>query len=198
MPPYAAKDFSTLLGMEGFSDYTLNTHFTLYKGYVKNTNLLLEILDQYMKEGKENTPQYAEIKRRVMWEFDGMRLHEDYFSNLGGKNASLDQNSPLYKRIVQDFGSYDRWKQDFVNTGAMRGIGWVVLYRDPVHERLMNTWISEHDKGHMAGGTPILIMDVWEHAYMLDYGLDRLSYIEAFFKNINWDVVSKRFSGSDE
>lgn len=190
---YKAKDFSNLLGMPGFSDYALNTHFTLYQGYVKNTNLLLSILDQYDKEGQLKSPQYQEIKRRLMWEFDGMRLHELYFSNLGGNKTAPNANSDLYNQILKDFGSFEEWKKDFIATGGLRGIGWAILYFDPVRGRLVNAWVGEHDIGHMAGGNPIVIMDVWEHAYMLDYGIDRPAYIEAFFKNIQWPVVENRF-----
>ena len=191
---YTAKDFSHLKGMPGFSDQTLDMHFKLYQGYVKNTNLLLSILDQYRHDQKEKTPQFGAIKRRLGFEFDGMRLHELYFSNLGGKETKLASNSPLYRRIVQDFGSVEAWKEDFINTGLMRGIGWVILYLDPVKKRLLNMWISEHQDNHIAGGNPLLIMDVWEHAYLLDYGLDRKGYIEAFWSNIDWDVVSSRYA----
>jgi Fe-Mn family superoxide dismutase len=191
--PYKAKDFSHLLGMKGISDNTLNTHFKLYQGYVTNLNLLISLLNQYAAEGKQKSPQFQEIKRRLGWEFDGVQLHELYFSNLGGKNSQLDQNSSLAQRIANDFGNFDTWKKDFVDTGMLRGIGWVVLYQDPIEGRLINTWIGEHDIGHLAGGKPILIMDVWEHAYMLDYNIDRMAYITAFFENINWDVVTKRF-----
>ncbi len=193
LQPYTARDFSYLLGMPGFTDDALDLHFKLYQGYVKNTNLLLSILQQYAKEGKERTPQFAEIKRRVGWEFDGMRLHEYYFSNLGGKGSKLNPKGSLYSRIVQDFGSYDAWKKDYMSTGVMRGIGWVVLYFDPIHGRLINTWVGEHNVGNLAGATPILIMDVWEHAYILDYGLDRMDYIRSFFDNIDWGVVEKRY-----
>jgi Fe-Mn family superoxide dismutase len=178
--------------MPGFSDKALQTHFKLYQGYVTNTNLLTDILATLTTEGKNRTPLYGEIKRRFGWEFDGMRLHELYFENLGGK-GTLDASSPLYTKLVSDFGSYDKWKADFVATGAMRGIGWAVLYLDPLSGRLFNTWINEHDVGHLAGGKPILIMDVFEHAYMIDYLLDRAGYIEAFFNNINWETVHKRF-----
>ncbi len=193
LAPYKAKDYTYLIGMAGFSDYALNTHFTLYQGYVKNVNLLLDILKQYDSDGSEKTPQYQEIKRRLMWEFDGMRLHELYFNNLGGKNSTFDRNSPLYQQIVSDFGSYEAWKKDFVATGGLRGIGWVVLYHDPISGRLINAWVGEHDVGNMASGNPILIMDVWEHAYMLDYGIDRMGYIDAFFNNIDWKVVANRY-----
>jgi Fe-Mn family superoxide dismutase len=195
VPPvgYQPKDYSSLLGMPGFSDKALQTHFKLYQGYVTNTNLLLDTLTALTASGKSRSPAYAEIKRRFGWEFDGMRLHECYFDNLGGKGA-VDTSSPLYAQLVTDFGGYDQWKADFISTGAMRGIGWAVLYLDPQSGRLFNTWINEHDVGHLAGGKPILIMDVFEHAYMIDYLLDRAAYIEAFFKNINWDTVNKRFA----
>jgi len=193
---YEAKDFSYLLGNSKISDKTLSAHFKLYQGYVKNTNLLLEILKNCMKEGQDRTPQCAEIRRRLGFEFDGMRLHEYYFSNLGGSKTKIDTQGPLYKRIVQDFGSYDAWEKDFKATGAMRGVGWAILYLDPAQGRLVNVWIDDHQNGHFAAANPILIMDIWEHAYMLDYGIDRGSYIDAFMKDINWDVVQKRFPDS--
>jgi Fe-Mn family superoxide dismutase len=190
---YKAKDYSSLLGMPGFSDKALQAHFKLYQGYVANTNLLFNTLTALNAANKNRYPEYAEIKRRYGWEFDGMRLHEYYFENLKGQGA-LNTDSPLYLQLVADFGSYDKWKADFIATGAMRGIGWAVLYLDPGSGRLMNAWINEHDVGHLAGGKPILIMDVFEHAYMIDYLLDRAAYIEAFFKNINWEIVSQRYA----
>lgn len=193
LAPYQAKDFSYLLGMDGISDETLKVHFKLYQGYVTNTNLLMQLLNQYMVEGKEKTAPFQELKRRLGWEFDGMRLHELYFENLGGKGTTLDSNSSLAKQIVQDFNSIEEWKKDFVATGTIRGIGWVILYQDPVQGRLINTWVGEHDIGHLATARPILIMDVWEHAYILDYKTERMPYIEAFFNNINWELVSKRY-----
>ena len=189
---YQAKDYSSLLGMPGFSQKALQTHFKLYQGYVSNANLLQKMLKELAQTGKNRSPEYAELKRRFGWEFDGMRLHEYYFENLKGP-STLDPSSFLYTQIVADFGSYEAWKADFIATGSMRGIGWAVLYLDPASGHLFNVWINEHDLGHLAGGKPILIMDVFEHAYMIDYTLDRAAYIEAFFKNINWDIALKRF-----
>jgi superoxide dismutase, Fe-Mn family len=189
---YQAADFHTILGMEGFSDALLQNHFKLYQGYVKNTNLLLEKLNALLKEGRTELPEYAELKRRLGFEFNGMRLHEWYFGNLGGKKE-LDQASPLYSALVREFGSFAQWKKDFIATGSMRGIGWVILYLDTQTGRLVNVWINEHETNHWAGCKPLLVMDVFEHAYMTDYQLDRAKYIEAFFKNVNWDVVGKRY-----
>ncbi len=189
---YTAKDFSNLIGTEGFSDTLLKNHFTLYQGYVSNTNKLIDILASLLKEGKESTPEYAELKRRMGFEFNGMRLHELYFGNLGGKQP-LDKSSKIANQMAEDFGSYEDWERDFKATGKMRGIGWAILYQDKVTGRLFNQWINEHEVGHPTGCTPVLVMDVFEHAFMTDYGLKRASYIEAFFKNINWSVVDSRY-----
>ena len=188
---YTAKDYNKLIGMEGFSETLLKNHFTLYQGYVTNTNKLMETFDQMLKDGKTGTPEYAELKRRFGWEFNGMRLHEYYFENLGGKEA-IDKAGKLAKKMAEDFGSYDNWEKDFRATGAMRGIGWTVLYQDSASGKLFNFWINEHDVGHPAGCNPILILDVFEHAFMIDYGLKRPDYIAAFFKNIDWKAAGGR------
>ncbi len=188
---YMAVDYSGLIGMEGFSDSLLNNHLSLYQGYVNNCNKLIELLAAMLKEGKTGTPEYAELKRRMGFEFNGMRLHEYYFGNIGGKQA-LDESGRLAKKLIEDFGSYSEWEKDFQGTGMMRGIGWAILYQDNMTGKLINQWINEHETGHLAGCTPILVMDVFEHAYITDYGLKRASYIQAFFNNINWGVVEGR------
>ncbi len=188
---YTAKDYSKLLGMPGFSETLLKNHFTLYQGYVANSNKVLDILGLMAKDGKAGTPEFAELKRRLGWEFDGMRLHELYFENLGGKGG-LDPASLLARRLAEQYGDVEAWEKEFRATGAMRGIGWVVLYEDPTNGRLINFWINEHDVSHPAGCLPLLVMDVFEHAFMIDYGLKRADYIEAFFKNVDWAAVGAR------
>lgn len=189
---YAAKEYTSLLGMQGFNNDLLKMHFTLYQGYVKNTNLLLQKLEELSQGGKDRTPEYAGLKRMFGWEFDGMRLHEFYFDNLGGAGVPA-QEGTLYKALVAQFGTFESWKKDFIATGLIRGIGWAVLYQDAETGRLVNTWINEHDLGHLAGGKPLLVMDVFEHAYITQYGLDRAKYIDVFFTNIRWEEVQKRF-----
>jgi len=185
---YEAKNFDNLLGTKGFSDQLLKNHFTLYQGYVTNTNKLADSLNAMTKEGKTTTPEYAELKRRFGWEWNGMRLHEYYFGNIIKGGKEIDKNTNLYKKIVGDFGSYENWEKDFKAAGTMRGIGWVILYYDGTGGRLFNTWINEHDTGHLSGAKPLLVMDVFEHAYMIDYGLKKADYIEAFFKAIDWTI----------
>ena len=190
---YAPKNFQNLLGTPGFSDTLLTTHFGLYEGYVKNTNTLLETLEKYRQEGKSATPEYAELKRRFGWEWNGMRLHEYYFENLSkekqNKNSALKTN----ERLTKTFGNFDNWMKDFKASGVMRGIGWGILYCDPHDKKLFNTWVNEHDIGHLAGCTPLFVMDVFEHAYITDYSTKRAEYIDAFFEAINWTEVEKRF-----
>ena len=188
---YTVKDFSSLIGMEGFSETLLQNHFTLYQGYVTNTNKLMSLLGAMLKEDKTGTPEYAELKRRLGFEFNGMRLHEYYFGNMGG-TVVLDQAGRLVTKMADDFGSYASWEKDFRATGAMRGIGWVILYQDNMTGLLFNQWINEHEVGHPAGCIPVQVMDVFEHAFITDYGLKRADYIGAFFKNINWLVVEGR------
>ncbi len=193
VPALESKDFSALVGTPGFSGMLLNNHFKLYQGYVKNTNALLEKLGALRAAGQDRGPEYAELKRRLGWEYNGLLLHEYYFENLGG-NEALDPESALAKKIAEDFGSFEEWKNDFISTGLMRGIGWVVLYLEPRAGRLVNSWVNEHDTGNLAGARPLLVMDVFEHAFMTDYQLDKAKYIEAFFKSVDWKKAAQRFA----
>lgn len=190
---YEAKNYNHLLGRTGgIDDNLLQMHFKLYQGYVSNTNKLLLKIRELQEQGKGTQPEFAGLVRMFGWEFDGMRLHEYYFENLGGEGQPNERSS-LYKKITEAFGSYQNWKQEFSQIGLIRGIGWAVLYQDPKTGRLINVWINEHDTGHLAGATPLIIMDVFEHAYITQYGLDRAAYINAFFDNLNWETAQRRF-----
>ena len=189
---YKTKNYDNLIGLTGFSDELLKNHFKLYQGYVTNMNKLNDTLVSMEKNEEWDTPNFAELNRRLGWEFNGMRLHELYFGNMTKNTTKIDNKGELFKKIVKEWGSIDLWRKDFESMGKMRGIGWVILYYDKESDRLFNIWINEHDLGHLAGAVPLLVMDVFEHAFMLDYGLDRASYIEAFFNAIDWGIVSKR------
>lgn len=191
---YEAKKFDNLLGLEGFSDKLLTNHFTLYEGYVANVNKVVDVAVALLDQDKTGTPEYTEVMRRFGWEFNGMRLHELYFENMMQGGSQLELESPLGKKLAQEFGSFERWEKHFRSLAVMRGIGWVVLYQDDVTGTMYNVWINEHNEGHMAGATPLLVMDVFEHAYVTDYEIKRAGYIDAFIKSICWHVVSARFS----
>lgn len=196
--PYQAKNFENLLGMAGFSDTMLTNHFTLYQGYVANTEKLIAILQEMTVNGKTATPEFAELKRRFGWEYNGMKLHEYYFENMSKDTTNPDQYADFGQKIGADFGRFEAWVKEFKAIGAMRGIGWVVLYYDHTTGRFFNCWINEHDGGHLANATPILIMDVFEHAYLTDYSIKRADYIESFFQVIDWTVVDERWNEAQQ
>jgi len=190
---YVAKDFSHLKGMRGISDQTLDTHLGLYAGYVKNTNLLNQRVAELSAAGNAGSPEYAELKRRLGFEYNGMRLHELYFGNLTAGTSRLPARSRLARAIVQSFGSVEAWREDFAKIGTMRGVGWAVLFQDPQTGQLSNHWIELHETGNVAGFVPILVMDVWEHAWLLDYKpADRPKYVAAFFENVDWSAANRR------
>lgn len=193
---YTPKEFN-LSGLNGISDQTLEMHFKLYQGYVKETNNLTAKISEFIKDGKvdqEEMPAYSELTRRLGFEYNGMVLHEYYFGNMK-QNGSVDpeKNSAFLRAAEQSFGSYDIWKADFVGIGKMRGVGWAICYENPANDRLSNHWITLHETGNVAGFNPMLVMDVWEHAFLLDYKpAERPKYIEAFFSNIDWNAVEQR------
>jgi len=194
---YQARQFN-LSGLKGISDQTLEMHFKLYEGYVKETNNLTERITEFIRDGKvdqEEMPAYSELTRRLGFEYNGMVLHEYYFENLksGGGVGDPATSSQFLKAAESTFGSYDIWKTDFVGIGKMRGVGWAICNQNPANGRISNHWITLHETGNVAGFSPILVMDVWEHAYLLDYKpAERPKYIEAFFSNIDWSAVDKR------
>lgn len=194
---YQAREFN-LGRLNGISDQTLEMHFKLYEGYVKETNNLTTRITEFIKDAnvdQEEMPAYSELTRRLGFEYNGMVLHEYYFDNLkkGGGTGDPAKSSQFLKAAEETFGSYEIWKADFVGIGKMRGVGWAICYENPANGRLSNHWITLHETGNVAGFVPVLVMDVWEHAYLLDYKpAERPKYIEAFFSNIDWTTVGKR------
>lgn len=194
---YKAKQFK-LSGLDGISDETLKMHFGLYEGYVKNTNLLMDEISEMIrkKQASGQNPAYAELTRRLGFEFGGMVLHEYYFENLAPKGKG--KPSGELKRVLEEsFEGFDNWQMAFSAVGEMRGVGWAILYQDPVTEKLSNHWIALHQDGVPSGFKPILVMDVWEHAFLLDYKpAERAKYIKAFFKNVDWEAVQRRLTAA--
>lgn len=185
-----------LAGLQGISDNTLQVHFGLYEGYVKNTNLLNEQLAEQLSAGTAAgaNPHFAEITRRLGFEYNGMRLHEYYFDNMTAK-AGGTPSSTLQSALGATYGDFETWKKDFMAVGGMRGVGWAIAYQDPHTGRITNHWVTLHEDGNVAGFNPILVMDAWEHAFLLDYKpAERPKYIESFFANIDWAVVESRLS----
>ena len=196
MKVYKPKSFN-LSGLTGISDKTLEMHFKLYEGYVTNTNTLTERIAAILSDGKvdqEEMPAYSELTRRMGFEYNGMVLHEYYFGNMkkgGGGDAA--RGTDFRSAVERSFPSYEIWKTDFVGVGKMRGVGWAICYLDPANGTVSNHWVELHETGNVAGFVPMLVMDVWEHAFLLDYKpADRPKYIEAFLSNVDWDAIEKR------
>jgi Fe-Mn family superoxide dismutase len=201
MKSYQARQFN-LSKLQGISDQTLEMHFKLYEGYVKETNKLNDKISEFIKDAKvdqDEFAEYSELTRRLGFEYNGMVLHEYYFDNLqsGGGTGDPNRGSKFLQAAENSYGSYDIWKADFVGIGKMRGVGWAICYENPSNGLLSNHWISLHETGNVAGFNPVLVMDVWEHAFILDYKpAERPKYIEAFFSNIDWQAIERRLRGN--
>ncbi len=178
----------------GISDVSITEHLKLYSGYVKHSNLILEKMEELMVDSEKNSYILGELQRRFGFEFDGMRNHEYYFNSLEGGYRDINTESLLYKKIVEDFGSFEKWQNIFKSIALTRGIGWAVLYYDKKTNSLLNTFAEEQQMGHLTGLTPILMLDMWEHSYVSDYKPSgKKNYIEDFFKNINWQNIEENF-----
>lgn len=190
---YEAKTFD-IPELTGISTKNIEEHLKLYSGYVNHTNLILEELKTAETEGAE-AYKLAEIRRRFAFEFDGMRNHEVFFSQFEGGAQTLDLDSTLGQKIEAQYGSFDAWLVDFKKATGVRGVGWVILYHDAEKDLLVNHWVDEQHLGHLTGLTPVLALDLWEHAYVGDYwSSGKGQYIDDFLSNVNWGVVAGRLA----
>jgi Fe-Mn family superoxide dismutase len=194
--PFEAKTYPKLAnGLTGISKELLEEHVKLYQGYCTNTEKVVTELKAMVQAGTLGTPTYNELKRRLGFEANGVLMHELYFDNMKPDGGPIPQGGKLYNALVECYGSYANWEADFKATGLIRGIGWAALYQCACTGMFINMWIGEHEIGHPTGAKPILIMDVWEHAYANDYKpTGRKAYIDAFFNNIDWAVVESRLN----
>jgi superoxide dismutase, Fe-Mn family len=189
---YDIKTF-TIPELEGISKKSVEEHLGLYAGYVKNFNAITAILPEYAKDSEKHAHALSELIRRKSFEFDGMRLHEYYFEQFESGPKDLDKTSELGALLEKEYHGY--FMEYFKAIGSMRGPGWAMLYWDRVGGQLQSGFVGEQHQGHFATLPIILALDVWEHAFLLDYGAQgKGKYIDAFFKNLNWGVVEKRFT----
>lgn len=190
---YSPKVFN-LPALEGISEKQIKVHLALYEGYVKHVNLILEKLAA-VREGKLDLDSYivAELRRRFAFEFDGMRMHEYYFEQWQGGATVLNQSSSLASAVAEKYGDAGLVAH-MKDVAGTRGIGWVVVYKDTVVNTIHTVFVADHEVGQLAGLPILLVLDLWEHAYMVDYvPAEKKNYIDAFFANLNWSVVGKRF-----
>ena len=191
---YQARTFS-LPTLAGLSEKRIKVHLALYEGYVKHVNLIATQLAG-VRDGIIQMDPYAaaELRRRFAFEFDGMRMHEYYFEQFEGGPASPAGDSPFILLASTKYGSFDGFIAHIKEVAGTRGIGWVVVYHDPALGTLHSVFVGDHELGQLAGLPVLLALDLWEHAYMVDYvPAEKKNYIDAFLSNLNWGVVEKRF-----
>ena len=192
---YEARTFD-LPKLDGVSKESVKQHIGLYEGYVKNFNAIAAKLVEYAKEGTEkNALALGELVRRKSFEFDGMRLHEYYFEQFEGGPKALSESSALGQALKKEYHGY--FVEYFKAIASMRGPGWAVLYYDATGKQFQAGFVGEQHQGHFVTLPIILALDVWEHAFILDYGAQgKGKYVDAFFKNLSWGVVEKRFESA--
>lgn len=190
---YTAKTFS-IPELEGISTKSVEEHIGLYQGYVKNFNAISKKLPEYAQDSETNAHALSELIRRRSFEFGGMRLHELYFSQFEGGAKALNPESALAKQFEKEYMKLEHFEPYFKSIGNMRGPGWAILYWDAYGQQLLAGFSGEQHQGHFVTLPIVLALDVWEHAFLLDYGAQgKGKYIDAFFKNLNWSVVEERF-----
>ncbi|MER3409308.1 MAG: superoxide dismutase [Thermoleophilia bacterium] len=179
---------SRLLELDGISRVTMEAHYRLYQGYVSKRNEILARLAEVDLEGASQV--YSDVralKLELTFAVGGVKNHEIYFQHLGGDGG--DPSGPIADLIVRDFGSVEAWRADLKAT-AMAGRGWAWTAYDWDEGRLFNYLGDAQNTFPIWNATPLVALDVYEHAYFLDYQTDRASYIDAFFRNLDWAVVS--------
>ena len=193
IPKYKAIDYSYLLGkVKGIDDKLMKIHFKLYEGLVGATNGALQYIHNCSKNGVKNMVEYSAIQKELPLFYNGMRLHELYWEAMCGENMDkMDHN--LENDINKYFGSFAKWKANFIETGTIPGVGFVALCRDRTTGMLLNNWINEFNIGELIGTDILLVLDMWEHAYIAEFGLDLKKYAETYLNNVNWSVVSKLY-----
>lgn len=191
---YAARTFD-LPVLKGLSPEQIAVHLSLYEGYVKHTNVILDTIAKLREEDATgNTFVINELRRRLGFEFDGMRMHEYYFEQFEG-GAQAPSDSTLSHAATEKYGSWDGFLAHVKEVAGTRGIGWVVVYNDPRAATLHTAFVNDHELGQLAGLPILLAVDLWEHAYMVDYKpAEKKTYVEAFLENVNWNVVESRFA----
>ncbi|MDQ5949953.1 MAG: superoxide dismutase, Fe-Mn family [Patescibacteria group bacterium] len=193
---FKEKSF-TFKDLSGISAKNIEEHLKLYSGYVKNANTILAHMDELAKDGEKYAYEISELQRRFSFEFDGMRNHEYFFASLVDGHHPLREESALKSKIEEQWGSFDSWLSRFKTLAMTRGVGWAVLYFDTHTGNLVHAWVEEQHLGHLTGLTPILMLDMWEHAYVYDFPTsEKKKYIEAFFENLNWEEIEKNFANT--
>jgi Fe-Mn family superoxide dismutase len=192
MKPYTPKTFD-IPSLKGISSKNIEEHLKLYQGYIKNANLILDHIEEFSKDSEKNAYEIGELQRRFSFEYNGMKNHEYYFEQLQGGSLALAADSPLMKKITEQWGSFDAFLTRFKILAMTRGIGWAILFYDMEADRLVTAWVDEQHLGQLNSAKFIFGIDMWEHSYVADYQPSgKRQYIEDYLANVNWSIIERR------
>lgn len=187
------------LNTELLSQKTKKSHQELLEGYVKELNDISSKLDGVDKSAANlNNSRFRSLKIDETYNHNAAFLHGLYFENISDLNSTLSVDSLSYMRLARDFGTFDKWQQDFVACCLSARNGWAVTFYNPQLRRYMNTVIDLHSDSVMIGLIPIIVMDCWEHSYYRDYLKDRKTYVYGMMKELNWSVIEDRVKKADK
>jgi superoxide dismutase, Fe-Mn family len=177
----------------------INNHIELYHGYLEKFNETSAKLDSVKKTKVDsNHSEYRSIKLDETYNMNGAYLHELYFANIGDSNSTINMDSLAYMRLNRDFGTFDDWQKDFMACAKSSRCGWVITYLNMYTQSYMNCFVDLHSQNVPVGMYPIIVIDMWQHAYYKDYLKDSSSYLSAMMKELRWPTIEKRFQNADK
>lgn len=187
------------LKTELLSQKTKKAHQELLEGYVKELNTISSKLDGVDKSAANlNNSQFRSLKIDETYNLNAAFLHGLYFQNISDLSSQVTVDSLTYMKLSRDFGTFDRWQEDFIACGLSARNGWVVTMYSTQLRRYINTVIDLHSQNVMIGMQPIIVVDCWEHSYYRDYLKDRKTYLYGMMKELNWSVIEERVKVSEK
>ena len=196
---YVAQEKHFDLPTELLSVATKKSHLELYANYVESFNRVsieLDVADR--EQANSNNSVFRSLKEDETYNMNAVYLHNLYFSNISDLHSEISMDSLSYMRLSRDFGSFDAWQNDFIACCLSSRCGWAVTYFNTYLQRYMNCVIDLHSKNVPVGLYPIIVMDLWQHAYYRDYLNDVKTYTYAMMKQLNWSVIEERFRKADK
>jgi len=196
---YVAQEKQFNLPTELLSKANKHNHIELYTKYIEDFNRISAELDSVDRENvNSNVSKYRSLKIDETYNLNATYLHELYFANISDLHSQIGMDSLAYMRLSRDFGSFDNWQKDFIACCTASRCGWAITYFSTYLQRYVNTSIDLHSLNVPVGGYPIIVMDVWQHAYYKDYLKDVKTYTYGMMKQLNWHVIEKRFERAEK
>ena len=196
---YVAQEKNFNLSTELLSDSNKKNHVELYQKYIEDFNRISAELDTANRDvAGSNSSQYRSLKIDETYNLNAIYLHELYFSNISDLHSQISKDSLSYMRLSRDFGTFDAWQKDFMSCALSSRCGWAITYLNFYTQSYMNCFIDLHSKDVPAGMYPVIVMDMWQHAYYKDYLKDSKTYLVAMMKQLRWPIIEKRIEKADK